>query len=336
MKWVPICIILFNGIMFFLLPAFQRRNLFFAVPVEEDFANTPRAKSLLRLYQLVNIAATLLAIGAVLFLTHFEDHLVGVIVAQQAVALGLFAWIRNRIASTTTPPPAAIHSTSLAAESPEVPGMWAFLLLPFLILAGAGMYLSAHWADIPQRFPIHFDLNGNPNGWSTKGVKGVFGILLFGALLQCVFLFLIYGIKTGTRRAVPGSPRMRFMKANIWMLMIIQWFLGILFGYISLLPIWGAKPAGWLIGGFTVALVGTVMAFTFYMVKLQGQPTDSENTPDSSWILGGMFYYNPEDPALLVEKRFGLGYTFNMANRISWGFFVMVALVVLLPTVLFR
>ena len=336
MKWVPICIILFNGWLFFLLPAFQRRNLFFAVPVEEDFPNTARAKSLLRLYRLVNIAATLLAIGVVLSLPHFEEHMVWLMLAQPSVALGLFAWIRNHIASTTTPPPAAIHSTSLAAESPEVPGMWAFLLLPFLILVGAGMYLNAHWADIPQRFPIHFNVHGNPDGWSTKTVKGVYGILFLGGLQQCLFLFLIYGIKTGTRRAVPGSPRMRFMKANIWMLLILQWLLGILFGCISLLPILGSKPAGWLIGGFTIALVGIVMGFTFYMVKLQAQPSDSENTPDSSWIWGGMFYYNPEDPALLVEKRFGIGYTFNMANRISWGFFVMVALVVLLPAILFR
>ena len=42
MKWVPICIILFNGWIFFLLPAFQRRNLFFTVPVAEDFAKGGR------------------------------------------------------------------------------------------------------------------------------------------------------------------------------------------------------------------------------------------------------------------------------------------------------
>lgn len=333
MKWVPICIILFNGVMFFLLPAFQRRNLFFSVPVAEDFPSSDRAKSLLTLYRLANFAAALLAIGVVFSLNHFEKYMIWLILAQPAVALGLFAWIRNRIAATTTPPPAAVHSASLAAESPEVRGMWALLLLPFMILVAAGMYLNAHWADIPQRFPIHFDAAG-PNGWSTKSVKGVYGILLIGGLLQCVFLFFIYGIKTGTRRAVPGSPRMRFMKVNIWMLIIFHWLLGILFGYISLLPVMTSKPAGWLIGAFTVVVVGISMAFTVYIVKLQGQASDSENTPDSSWIWGGIFYYNPEDPALLVEKRIGIGYTFNMANRMSWGFFAMVALVVLLQMVL--
>lgn len=33
---------------------------------------------------------------------------------------------------------------------------------------------------------------------------------------------------------------------------------------------------------------------------------------------GGVFYYNPDDPALLAEKRFGLGMTLNFANKKSW------------------
>ena len=31
-----------------------------------------------------------------------------------------------------------------------------------------------------------------------------------------------------------------------------------------------------------------------------------------------MFYVNRDDPAWLVEKRFGVGYTVNFANPRSW------------------
>ena len=40
-------------------------------------------------------------------------------------------------------------------------------------------------------------------------------------------------------------------------------------------------------------------------------------TPDAGWK-GGFVYYNPNDPALLVERRMGIGWTLNMANRCSW------------------
>ena len=37
---------------------------------------------------------------------------------------------------------------------------------------------------------------------------------------------------------------------------------------------------------------------------------------DRNWILG-MFYYNKKDPAFMIEKRAGLGYTINFANKFS-------------------
>ncbi|MCF0147624.1 MAG: hypothetical protein HUJ77_04415 [Clostridium sp.] len=40
------------------------------------------------------------------------------------------------------------------------------------------------------------------------------------------------------------------------------------------------------------------------------------NDDDSKWILG-MFYYNKKDPAFIIEKRVGLGYTINFANKFS-------------------
>jgi uncharacterized membrane protein len=33
-----------------------------------------------------------------------------------------------------------------------------------------------------------------------------------------------------------------------------------------------------------------------------------------------MIYYNPDDPALMVEKRFGIGWTLNFAHRGAWIF----------------
>jgi uncharacterized membrane protein len=42
-----------------------------------------------------------------------------------------------------------------------------------------------------------------------------------------------------------------------------------------------------------------------------------DTTPDECWKLG-QFYYNPQDPALLVEHRIGLGYSPNFARPLSW------------------
>ena len=38
-----------------------------------------------------------------------------------------------------------------------------------------------------------------------------------------------------------------------------------------------------------------------------------DRTPDKNWKLG-LFYINRNDPALFVEKRFGIGYTLNFGH----------------------
>jgi uncharacterized membrane protein len=49
-----------------------------------------------------------------------------------------------------------------------------------------------------------------------------------------------------------------------------------------------------------------------------------------------MFYYNPDDPALVVEKRFGIGWTLNFGNRWCWVLVPALALVPFIITSLTR
>src|SRR5436309_3070492 len=74
------------------------------------------------------------------------------------------------------------------------------------------------------------------------------------------------------------------------------------------------------------------------------QPQPTPPYPDHRenaqfWVAGG-FYVNRDDPRLLVEKRSGLGWTFNFAHPISWwlteGLFVLLGLVQLLFYILFQ
>ncbi len=82
------------------------------------------------------------------------------------------------------------------------------------------------------------------------------------------------------------------------------------------------------IGLISVAIVvcGAVTMFRF--IKRFGQggallETGSVRTPltggladNAHWILGVM-YVDKTDPSLMVERRFGVGYTFNLGNRVA-------------------
>jgi uncharacterized membrane protein len=58
-------------------------------------------------------------------------------------------------------------------------------------------------------------------------------------------------------------------------------------------------------------------------------PPVGDRTADRYWKLG-VFYFNPDDAAIVVEKRFGLGYSLNFARPTTWG---IMALLLIAPLV---
>jgi Protein of unknown function (DUF1648) len=70
-------------------------------------------------------------------------------------------------------------------------------LLVFLMLCALGTAHAVYWYPrLPERMATHFDFNGKPDGWSTKGtfitiyygVTAVSALLLFGVALLFRFL----------------------------------------------------------------------------------------------------------------------------------------------------
>ncbi|WP_079700546.1 DUF5808 domain-containing protein [Daejeonella lutea] len=53
-----------------------------------------------------------------------------------------------------------------------------------------------------------------------------------------------------------------------------------------------------------------------------------------------LFYYNPDDPSIFVDKQFGIGWDLNFAHRKSWYLMLFLilfpTLVVLIPVLLIK
>jgi uncharacterized membrane protein len=86
-------------------------------------------------------------------------------------------------------------------------------------------------------------------------------------------------------------------------------------------------PAGlpfsmWLVVGPVLFLLG--LTFALFVLTPKGQ-----RPPDDQW--NGSFYSNPNDPALLVPKRRGIGYTLNFAHPWSKPVMGVILIVALVP-----
>lgn len=95
-------------------------------------------------------------------------------------------------------------------------------------------------------------------------------------------------------------------------------------------------PALLVIGGMLVAIVLILLwhpqrSRTKTNTSADRQRTDAAFRDDDRYWYAGFFYNNPDDPALFVPKRFGLGWTVNFGHL--QGKLVLIGML-LLPLVL--
>jgi uncharacterized membrane protein len=95
-------------------------------------------------------------------------------------------------------------------------------------------------------------------------------------------------------------------------------------------------PVLLLMGGLLIAIVLILFwhpqrSRTKTNTSTDLQRTDAFFRDDDRYWNAGVFYNNPDDPALFVPKRYGLGWTMNFGHPQSRLVLIGVILLVLLP-----
>ncbi|MEO8657930.1 MAG: DUF5808 domain-containing protein [Bryobacteraceae bacterium] len=295
------------GALLFAVPHMTRRELLFAVPVPADFRRTQAGRSAIAVFRVVVMAALLTSVAALLFL---PDEFMAMAATSAPIVLmmagGAAFYLQYRKLAPSAIQFAGRHEAELTDAPEELPRFVWFAAGPFVMLGAAAIWMSQNWDRIPARFPVHFGFDGQPNRWAERTTRGVYGAVLFGAEL-CAWL-LILGLAGwfGSRRSVTRSVMLGGMIG-------MGYFAALLFALISLqaplgLPTWVPM----------VAPLAILIPLLIVMVRKMSDPQDPvDATPNECWKVG-IIYYNPNDAVLFVQKRDGLGYTFNFANRWAW------------------
>jgi uncharacterized membrane protein len=303
------------------LPFMPRPDRLFGVAVPREIRSGKEVRQALRRYELQLLPWTALALLASLWLP--LPWVVMWVSCGSVIPLIAAGWIfsrrRNDLQHLALPA-ASTREARLTDDDPLIRLMFLFLV-PLSILAGTALYLHAHWDGIPARFPVHWGPGGNPDGWSTRSFAGVYAPLLLGGII----VLFIMGLSALT---LWGSRRSARRLATQIVPIAAAYVIATIFSLAGLLPLHTVSPRGVLACG--IASLGFLAAMAWLALRRRAAPgaEAGEVTPDACWH-GGQFYYNPQDPALFVEKRAGLGLTFNFGNRMSW---VVAALTLLIPT----
>lgn len=330
-------------------PRLTRPDLFFSVTVQPGFRESPEGVKIIGLYHRILVIFSLVALlPLALLATPHPEPIVGVVGPALLALTGVFpAFVSARKrALAFHKDGSTVREISLAPRSKKLPGGWIAHAGPFLILGAVALCLAMKWPQIPSRIPIHWGASGKPNGWAAKSILAVFGLLFIGAAVCALLSAISFVVGTSVRRihssGEAGAREGRFVRVMLFFLLGMNYWLAALMGSIGLLSLRAdlnaPVPEFWLIIPCEALIVATILFIGYRMGqggwRGNGKSDDSVNTiaapvgdrtPDECWKLG-MFYYNPNDPAVLVEKRFGVGWTLNFAHTKSWTLIIGLAI----------
>lgn len=320
--------IAFFAVLGHLMPRKSRPSIFFGVTVAPEFQNSAEAARITRAYQIQIWIHAAIAAALALIVAGRHNADLSALASLWVVAGSVLALARaNRVAARFRAPANFIREASLAPSDEKMPGGVIAWLLPLLILAAAAVYLHFHWEQIPDRFPIHWGIDGTPNRWATRTVRGVYGPLLIGALTCLLLWGTAHFILRARRIAFAGQAlahEIRFRAVNLRALLVTEYLMGSCMALLTVVPSIAPRvlpQAGWLYSGifmiFMLVLIGVMLKFGQGGTRLANSGGESgpagDRTPDECWKFG-ILYVNRDDPAFFVEKRFGIGYTINLGN----------------------
>jgi len=335
-----VVLVAFIGVLLSWLPRLSRRELFFAVTVPARFGESQTGRGILRRYRSRVLVVTLACVALAAWgagSAHFTPLL-----ATPLLEIGGSFWAFLRARADVLPhavEPTGTRQARLQPRQIHLPGHWPAQIGPFVILAAGALYLHAQWYRLPARFPVHWTLDGQPNGWSTRTLEGVYGPLVLGAILVGLLLLLGIGILRWTRHvhATGSAAEVELARERRILLVLLfsEYLVAGIVTWSGLLPLRGLptrSPSPALPLGAT-ALLLLILLLVFLVHRpvesapQQGAVPVGDRTEDRYWK-GGILYFNPRDPALLVEKRFGIGYTLNFGHWVAW---VVLGALILIP-----
>lgn len=214
---------------------------------------------------------------------------------------------------------------------------WNLLYVPVFAVTLAIGY--AGYQRMPEHIPPQVDLSGETTHTIAKSPMAIWLPLLMFGLLAAVLIFTQYVIahsKKGVDVNDPESSAYAYgLYARAWSVFtLVAGLIVCMLAPIMELSFAGAlspRQAMIIVFGVLIFVIGGSATLSIALgqngskVRItQRGDMDIPSDDDAHWKLG-VFYANHDDASVFVPKRFGIGWTVNIARPATWALFVVAA-----------
>lgn len=220
---------------------------------------------------------------------------------------------------------------------------WNLLYLP--LIGGLAAFTLSHYDQFPSQIPMNIDLAGNVGSTVPKSPLTVLFPTFFVAFMGAIFTLVHWGTIHSKKPVDPAAPvssalayatfaRVQSILMVVGGLLISGLTAGLILasslGAISMVYAAVITMVGTLVFVALVTIISLVMGQSGARLFPDTTATGMSRDDDEHWLLGTI-YCNRNDPSIFVPKRFGIGWTSNIARWETWALVAgLVALCVLL------
>lgn len=225
-----------------------------------------------------------------------------------------------------------------------------FYTIPAMIVLLTFLLTIIYYDLFPKEIPMNYSLTGKVTSTVTKSYRSVFMMPILQLFLLGIFIFVNVVIQKAKQQLSAENPE-QSRKQNIifrrrWSIFLFFSGLGltIMLSFVQLSLIYPFHPT--LLFSLFLIVISAILIGSIVLSITTGQGgsrvqlatnTTSKrvNRDDDMYWKLGQFYFNREDPALFLEKRFGVGWTVNWARPLVWIILLLIiGVAFLIPTLL--
>lgn len=210
--------------------------------------------------------------------------------------------------------------------------------------------------QIPYQVPTHWGADGTVNVYSERSI----GLFLVNPIIQLVMIAIMvvanHGIKIAKQKINVKKPKVSraqsiaFRYAMSKFLFILATLVTLLLLMIQWMMVFSIQDGNIIMISVGVIMVPTIVGVIYIAIRYgqggerykvseeEGRSDAGKSYDDDKYWKIGLFYFNPKDPSVWVEKRFGMGMTINYGSprgiMLIVGILLAMILLVALPFLL--
>ncbi|MEQ6357052.1 DUF1648 domain-containing protein [Lysinibacillus sp. M3] len=352
-----VSIFIFVGVLETLTPFLSRKTTVFGVSIPEPYVQHQQLQLFKKHYSMLvgSIAAAFLLGQISLLFTSIQEEkfvllsfILLFVILLISAALYMFYHIKiiklkkheNWEAHVKT-----VYVTDLSIRDRDEVLSPKFFILPIIVNLALITFTYMNYNSIPDVFATHWNAAGEVDGWTEKTWISVIVMPLILLGIQISVFIMSFGMKSAKiqlsaqAKEASANRELAQRKYGSWYLAAMNHNMTILLvvlHYTTVILKNQTVPYFFpLFIVFMIVTLGGLILFTWKLSKSNERfgdlHTNETAAADDRYWKWGIVYINKNDPSLLVQKKYGVGWTVNMANK--WSYIIL--LVIFVPILLF-